>query len=192
MAATLDGVKDDMHGARSCPACGESFPNKSMYMRHARYSTTCTAEDRFWARVDKSGRCWLFQGATDKWGYGHVGHGGRRVQAHRYAFLIAKGDIPAGQLVLHKCDTPLCVRPDHLFLGSDADNRADCVSKGRQAWGERTNRNTLTEELVRKIREEWRVYSPRKTNAEELAAKYGVRKGTIYLAATGRTWSYLK
>lgn len=188
MNKALETIRDS-----ECPACRIDFGTKAGYMNHTKYGG-CSAEDRFWARVDKSGRCWLFHGATDKWGYGHVGQRGRRVQAHRYAFLIAKGPIPDGQQVLHKCDTPLCVRPDHLFLGTNADNRADAIAKRRHAWGERNHSAKLTQEKVLAIRKEYRKDGPHKaspSNTRELAQKYGVGLGAIHAVVRGKTWRYL-
>ncbi len=77
--------------------------------------------------------CWLWMGSTRSGGYGgfHVG-GTTKVGAHRYAYERANGPIPHGLWVLHRCDTPTCVRPDHLFLGTAIDNYRDMVAKGRR------------------------------------------------------------
>jgi hypothetical protein len=93
-------------------------------------------ERRFWSRVDKSANCWLWTGALDEYGYGrfYVGDG-RAVKAHRMAFLLMIFD-PGELDVLHSCDNPRCVRPSHLFLGTQADNLADMRTKGRdRPWG---------------------------------------------------------
>lgn len=81
----------------------------------------------FWSRVDKSGDCWLWTGARDGKGYGRLGN----KVASRLSWELSHGPIPRGKLVCHKCDNPPCVRPDHLFLGSPADNFYDMVAKGR-------------------------------------------------------------
>lgn len=97
-----------------------------------------TLADRFWSKVRKSDGCWLW---TDKphapWGYGRLGNAinGKEIKAHRLSWMLHFGPIPDGLGVLHKCDTPLCVRPDHLFLGTQLDNVHDCVAKGRAAGG---------------------------------------------------------
>lgn len=87
--------------------------------------------ESFWARVDRTGECWLFLGATTRNGYGTLSWNGRLVYAHRLAWTLTNGPIPEGLRVLHSCDNPPCVR--HLFLGTAADNSRDMVAKGRMA-----------------------------------------------------------
>lgn len=88
--------------------------------------------ERFWAKVRKTDTCWLWTGATSV-GYGMFKHTGvgATMSTHRLAYESLVGPIPAGQSVLHRCDTPACVNPSHLFLGSQADNMRDCAEKGR-------------------------------------------------------------
>lgn len=92
---------------------------------------------RFWASVDQAGDCWVWTGATDKDGYGrfnaHI-EGRRCSRASRFAYWLATGINPGELWVLHRCDNPPCVRPDHLFLGTAADNNADMVAKGRDYY----------------------------------------------------------
>lgn len=88
----------------------------------------------FWEKVDKSGNCWIWQGSVNKEGYGGVQVKGMTWSTHRYSWFIEYGEIPKGLCVLHKCDNPSCVRPDHLFLGTQKDNVIDCYNKGRGRW----------------------------------------------------------
>jgi hypothetical protein len=90
-------------------------------------------EEYFWLRVKKTDGCWLWTGRKAYWGYGSVQlyAGAPRTGAHRASWQIHYGKIPEGLWVLHKCDNPQCVRPDHLFLGTNTDNMRDCWAKGR-------------------------------------------------------------
>lgn len=88
---------------------------------------------RFWKYVDKSGDCWIWTGARYPAGYGAFGPKGTGAMgAHRYSWMLAHGEIPDGLSVLHKCDVRCCVNPAHLFLGTQKDNIADMVAKGRR------------------------------------------------------------
>ena len=144
----------------------------------------------FWSRVDKSGECWIWTGCRLKGGYGQLGHpdgSGRQVRAHRLAWELSHGPIPAGLLVCHTCDNPPCVRPDHLFLGTTSDNVHDARAKGRAAIGERHGRAVLTEEDVRQAR----TLAGTGLSSAEVASRYGVSVTTMRYALMGKTWRHV-
>lgn len=76
--------------------------------------------------------CWLWTGSCNRDGYGRLTHSHRTVDAHRLSWLAHRGPIPDGLWVLHACDVPSCVNPDHLWLGTNSDNQRDCTTKGRR------------------------------------------------------------
>jgi HNH endonuclease len=92
-------------------------------------------EARFWTYIKKADGCWGWTGKPNGAGYGAMRVNGRTTRAHRVSWVIHNGSIPLGIHVLHRCDNPPCCNPDHLWLGTNADNMADKVRKNRQARG---------------------------------------------------------
>lgn len=168
---------------------GLKDPRKSRSRRHRK---RMTIEERFWAKVDKSGpaareglgQCWLWTGGKTRRGYGTFNTIDRAVLAHRLAWSIANDTDPASFCVCHHCDNPSCVNPSHLFLGTHAENMQDMAAKDRGTLGERARGSRLTAHDVICIRfavalgaAKWRI-----------AKEYGVSPSTIYHAALGRSW----
>lgn len=189
-----------------CQHCGGAFyksPSQVKLGKGKYCSNACHLTARgidpdpvknFWKRVDKNGPngCWVWIGGRDKWGYGDLYYLAKHIQAHRLSWRFLRGD-PGKMDVLHKCNNPPCCNPDHLYLGDDLDNARDRQKAGTQTWGERTKRAKLTGVQVRQIRKEFKWAGPRKSNAAELAKRYGVDSSTtIIKAARGDTWSNLK
>lgn len=130
--------------------------------------------------------CWLWQAATSR-RYGAFSVDGRTVtKAHRASWLLYNGPITDEMFVLHHCDTPVCVNPDHLFLGSQAENMADKTRKGRakKRNGVRYGGAKLTPDLVMAIRND-------KRRGPEVAAGYGVTDRTIRKIRTNATWHFV-
>lgn len=127
---------------KDCAYCGKDFSyhpsddnaqtRKYCSQECYRAGKTRAPQDRFWEKVAKGDGCWLWTASTRKNGYGWFG--GLDISetfAHRCSWIYTFGAIPDGLCVLHRCDNPPCVRPDHLFLGTQYDNIKDMISKGR-------------------------------------------------------------
>lgn len=159
--------------ACGCPVCGRGG----------------TLEERFWAKVDKEhGRkmphmdtpCWEWTGSSHCKGYGQF-RNGKMVKAHVFSYELHHGPIPLnsnkrGLYVLHHCDNPRCVRPDHLFLGTAYDNLLDAAQKGRRC---------LTPDNVREIRELW---DSGEWTSVELGTTFGVSDVTIRKVVRREVW----
>jgi len=142
------------------------------------------------AKVEKQENgCWLFMGHLDSRGYGCFSAEGF-IRAHRYSYFKHNGPIPDGLHVLHKCDVRNCVNPEHLFLGTHADNMADMGKKGRTGVriGEEHHKAKLTETQVVEIRKR---YVPRKVTLKFLAEQYGVTHAMIGYIVRGANWKHI-
>lgn len=120
-------------------------------------------------------------------GYGAFPVGRIPVGAHRIAYELCRGPIPAGLLVCHSCDNPACNNPNHLWAGTPADNMRDMVAKGRSARGVRNGRALLTEDQVRQIREHVAAGS----SPGSVAMLYGVSRWTVREIAARRHWAHV-
>jgi hypothetical protein len=168
---------------------------------------------KFWKRVIKTSNCWLWIGACRPDGYGHfwIGRNGiGNVRSHRFSFMLENGKITSGLNVCHKCDNPTCVRPGHLFEGTDYDNVQDCVRKGRHGHGtlgaprgklngmhthpesrpigEKNHFSKLKEEQVRQIK---RMLADKMSHSA-IAAKFSVSRGLVSMISSGKRWACLK
>lgn len=148
--------------------------------------------DRFIAKVDKNGLggCWLWTAAKFWDGYGQFMLNGKGRKAHRVSYMLHCEEIPDGMHVLHACDVRHCVNPQHLWLGTDADNQADKVKKGRDnpPRGERNHTSKLTSEQVRQIK----VRLARGDPGAPLAREYGVSKHAVWSIKHGFTWAHVE
>lgn len=171
---------------KECLHCGREFALGHNAQKF------CTDVCRFWAKVGwrRAGECWLWQGCKHHSGHGQFGVGPvARIYAHRFSWELVNGPVPDGQCVLHRCDVPACVNPDHLFLGTRVDNMHDMWAKGRgskppRLVGARHHQAKLTEADVAAIR---RSPAPDRETAEA----YGVKQRTIWAIRHRQTWKHV-
>ncbi len=140
--------------------------------------------DRFWEHVDKTDTCWLWTGTLRPDGYAYIQlsyPSVKKVRVHRISYEMHYGPIPDGLLVCHKCDQRNCVRPEHLFLGTDKDNSDDMRAKGRQRYvgqpgGESNTSHKLSASDVIEIR---KLYDEGVLTIQEIATHYGVSRALV-------------
>lgn len=188
---------------KECAQCSRVFPRKANWSQ-AQWDETCYCSKSCSSKaaagrpflstlfskvnVDPVTRCWLWSAAKDTKGYGLIRHDGKNNQkVHRVVYQLAVASIPEGMIVCHRCDTPACCNPFHLFLGSTLDNMADMKLKGRAnyARGEAAGNSRLTESEAIAIRNDPRPQ-------EIIAAQYGIAQTTVSAIKTRRNWSHVE
>jgi hypothetical protein len=179
---------------------------------HKRHATVHTATievkdaERFWKKVDKNGpahgtggQCWRWLGTRDGKGYGQLYVKGRMIRAHRFSYFL-HNNTPSDSCVLHRCDNANCVNPEHLFLGSQADNMADMKAKGRARGGtsseqapkgEQNYMAILNQQQVIEIRRRYRRWSYHGSNARQLGQEFGVSRTAIVDVVSRRNWRHV-
>lgn len=139
--------------------------------------------ERFWRLALLGEGCWRWKGNHNQAGYGQfrVGRKGPVMSAHRVSWAIHNGPIPASLIIMHSCDNPWCVNPAHLSVGTQKDNMADCLAKGRRAkrYGPHTRVRKLTDDQVRSIRADPRT-------GWVVAAEHRVSETTVYAVRAGK------
>ncbi len=143
--------------------------------------------NRFWDKVEKTDSCWFWTASVDEGGYGLFHLDGKLQKAHRVSWEMANGAIPGGMQVCHHCDVPGCVRPDHLFVGTQVVNLEDAVAKGRRPHqaGAGNYHATLNSADVEHIRE---LYAEGITQTA-IAADFGVSSAHISNIVNYKRWT---
>ncbi len=144
-------------------------------------------EESFKSKVKKEENgCHIWMGSKTSKGYGSFGFGKIR-GAHRFAYVLKYGEIKDGFFICHRCDTPSCVNPEHLFMGTNKDNVNDCIAKGRNSKGEYHHNSKLNKLSVMEIRR----MSNDGVSHRNIAKKYGVSYSAIDCVVNKKTWRHV-
>lgn len=148
--------------------------------------------DRLWSRIliASDDECWEWQGCRERQGYGRIWYGDGGVLTHRLAYILTNGEPPDdAPHILHRCDNPPCCNPAHLYAGTNAQNVADKMQRGRfkPNLGERHGNSKLTTDSVLSIRERFRGGESR----DVLAAEYGIAPAYVNQLAARRAWRHV-
>lgn len=158
---------------------------------------------KFWGRVERGSEteCWPWLSSKSKLGYGKMSIGRKHIRANRFALVASGIEIPENMCACHTCDNPSCCNPNHLWIGSQADNQKDRAAKGRSSRGERNPSKThpelfcgekhhasiLTEEIVSELRRN----PPIGLNISAESLKYSISPGGLRAAIVGSTWRHV-
>lgn len=188
-----------------CRACKRDLPRDAFERRigtdgaakgwHAS-CRTCRAlrhrslAEHLWSQVDKTDTCWAFTGPIDANGYGRFRWEGQKLYAHRVAYEITYGPLLPGLFACHRCDNPPCVRPDHLFAGTSAENTRDMMEKGRHhdLPGEHHPLSKLTDADIVAIRQ---LHARGQSTGRSLARRFGVTPTTISRIVRRKAWRHV-
>lgn len=147
--------------------------------------------EKFWAKTRRtSSGCLEYTGYLQKHGYGYLSYRGQLWLSHRLAWTLSYGEIPQGSCVCHTCDNPCCVEPEHLFIGTHADNMGDMKKKGRRKAinsGANNGRAKLSPDDAEEIR---RCYGANESTQVQLAARYGVSQTLVSMIVRGVHWRH--
>lgn len=138
--------------------------------------------ERFWVKVQKTETCWLWVGASHKAGYGALTSAGINCTAHRVSWELHNGRIPEGLQVLHKCEVRNCVKPEHLFLGTQKANIHDMLQKGRH----RTQSKLKVAQVI-EIRRRLKCGDIQRV----IARKFNIAQSTVSQIASAKTWRHV-
>lgn len=163
-----------------------------------------TSNERFWGHVSKTDGCWEWTGSTQGRGYGSFFADGRSHQAHRWIYEQFFGPQPKHIHICHKCDNPICIRPDHLFAGTRSDNMKDCAGKGRnvmqkfpershfkgknniQCRGERQGNSKLKSQDIAEIKS----LASSGLSSARIAPMFGVHPAHVRKIVRGNAWAH--
>lgn len=188
---------------RICVACSKSFtvPEWKLKFNPCRFcSKQCfykgprlPVAERFWKKVRKTDSCWLWTGSISSFGHGSFNISGRAEVASRMAWILTYGEIPHSMWILHKCDVPACVNPDHLYLGTRDNNLRDAMDRKRLGAktplrGSKNPKAKLNDHIVREIR---KLYASGNFSQEDIAKQFEISRSTIEMIIQHKRWAHV-
>lgn len=184
---------------RNCDYCGTyyegagiRFCSRGCSHRWRKEHPKVPASIRFWLKVGTThpDGCWLWTGGKNSQGYGNFYTNNKQYKAHRFVYELTYGAIPKDILICHHCDNPSCVRPDHLFAGTNQDNMDDMVAKGRSPAGMKGERHPLSK-LTGSDIVEIRNLAKQKVPKTQIADKFSVHQTLISNIIRRKTWTHI-
>ena len=188
---------------KRCAECGKVFfkdpRNTWAYWERAKYcGQACSGlgvaktkdanrpsiEEKFWSNVEKTDGCWLWTGYSDKDGYGVLVYEGKFYRCPSFSLKLDGRPVPKGRFACHTCDTPACVKPEHLYVGTPSQNVQDALSRNRMLVGSRHYASKLTEADIPKIRTDPRTH-------EIIASAYKVSASLVGLIKSRKIWRHV-
>jgi hypothetical protein len=163
--------------------CGIGPVEKALKRLNLSAPRILNTKEYFWSLIDikNDNECWIWKKRTNNKGYGQFHYNGNLYFSHRLAYILMIGKIPNSTNLCHKCDTPRCCNPNHLFLGSQSDNMIDRTMKGRQP------NLTLNPAKVKQIRELYKTHGP-----SYISKIMGVSLKSVKLVVYNKTWQFVK
>lgn len=179
-------------GILNCKKCNKEFiPTGKNHKNCTKKCAEVPVIDRFLNKTKIIGDCLVWTGARDTSGYGNFRYLRKTIKANRMSFVLFRDEIPYGLMVLHKCDNPPCVNPDHLFLGTHKDNYDDMVKKGREVRsgvkGSKSHFAKLNDKKVIEIR----ALIKKGVTQDKISKKYGVSRAHIGNIALRKSWVHI-
>lgn len=185
----ISGVNCSITGCtnqvRSLGMCRSHYEKNHKYGDPLTQKRGLSVKQRLLEKVEKTDACWLWTGAKNKDGYGQLFVDGIAKSTHRISWEVHHGAIPDGLHVLHKCDNPPCVNPDHLFLGTNQDNVVDRESKGRNFVSRNVGISNPSAKITQANADEIRDSN---LTQKELAAKFGVSISLVSAIKKNKVW----